>query len=117
MASIRGLRATLSSLRAANETRARVTALERREQVNAETIEALRAGLASVADLADQVEALRHRVDGLHQALVDADPQMSLDIVTAVRDDVRRLLVEITEAHNRAAAAIGDRPAGAGAQG
>ena len=50
----------------------------------------------------DQVRGIGESVDRLHQTLVEADPHMAYEIVTSVRDDVRSLLVEVTEQSNLA---------------
>jgi len=59
------------------------------------------------------VKGVSESVDRLHATLVEADPRQALDIVTAVRDDVRSLLVEVAEQANLAR----DRAIDAAAQG
>jgi hypothetical protein len=61
------------------------------------------------------VRGLGESVDRMHRTLVDADPQMALEIVTSVRDDVRGLLVTVAEQANlvrdQLAGTVGDAPA------
>jgi len=52
------------------------------------------------------LEIITAQVTSIHETLVEADPRMAYDIVTAVRDDVRNVLVEVTEQSNRVADAL-----------
>lgn len=56
--------------------------------------------LTEFQQLRDLANGVQQTVDRMHQTLVDADPQLALEIVTAVRDDVRSLLIEVTEQLN-----------------
>ena len=48
----------------------------------------------------DVVRGVSESVDRLHATLMEADPRQAIDIATAVRDDVRALLVEVAEQAN-----------------
>jgi hypothetical protein len=89
------VREFLASLKASPETRRRTGDLERDHRVL----------LATVRELQDQVEGLHRSIERMHQTLADADPQLALDIVTQVRDDVRGLMIEVTEQLNLEAGA------------
>ena len=65
--------------------------------------DALRELTQRVGHLEDRVASAVAALDRMHQTLVDADPRMAYDVVTAVRDDVRSLLIEVTEQSNLAA--------------
>jgi hypothetical protein len=56
--------------------------------------------LVRLANVEDIVRGLGESVDRMHRTLVESDPAMALDIVTAVRDDVRSLLVTVAEQAN-----------------
>jgi len=53
-----------------------------------------------LVNLENSVRGLSDSVDRLHQTMTEADPHMAYEIVTSVRDDVRSLLVEVTEQAN-----------------
>jgi hypothetical protein len=57
-----------------------------------ERIEALE---QAVAGLTGEIAEVRARVDQLHDAVVTSDPAVTREIVSAVRDDVQRLVVEV----------------------
>ncbi len=63
-------------------------------RLQAERLEALEQRVAALAAEAAKVQA---RVDQLEETLVAADPAMTRHIVTAVRDDVRRLVIEVNQ--------------------
>ena len=60
----------------------------------------LNEALVRVEHLENVARGLGESVDRMHQTLVEADPAMALEIVTAVRDDVRSLLVTVAEQAN-----------------
>jgi hypothetical protein len=65
------------------------------------------ASLAATAErAADHAEAAARLAEDAHQALVRADPAQALDIVTATRDELRRLSVDLTEQLNRLSAEV-----------
>lgn len=70
-------------------------------------VEQVRNAEALVAELAqrtrhaeDGVRGVEESVERLHRTLVEADPRLALDIATSMRDDLRKLLVEVTEQAN-----------------
>jgi hypothetical protein len=54
-----------------------------------------------IAESTRRLAALAQQVEGLHATLTGADPQMTLEIVSTVRDEVARLTIELTEQMNR----------------
>jgi hypothetical protein len=62
--------------------------------------------VARITAAAGHLEEISAQLASIHRTLADADPQMAYDIITAVRDDVQSVLVEVTEQSNRAAAAL-----------
>jgi hypothetical protein len=59
-----------------------------------------------IAETIRRVGALEQQIEQLHATLQGADPEMTLAIVTAVRDDVARLGTELTEQMNRTSAVL-----------
>jgi hypothetical protein len=88
---------TLRALRSLPSLRERVDALSDRVATLS----------ASTEQAARQAERAAHLAEEAHQALVRADPQQALDIVTATRDELRRLSVDLTEQMNRLSQAAG----------
>jgi hypothetical protein len=54
-----------------------------------------------LVNVENHLRGLSEQVDRLHQTMTEADPHMAYEIVTSVRDDVRALLVEVTEQANQ----------------
>jgi len=62
--------------------------------------------VARISAAAGHLEEISAQLSSIHRTLADADPQMAYEIITAVRDDVRSVLVEVTEQSNRVSAAL-----------
>ena len=81
---------------ALSSVRARLSGRSQIDQL-AETV----AELTRVANTAAaQAESALRIAEAAHHAVADADPRQSLEIVTATRDEVRRLTVDLTEQLN-----------------
>ncbi len=59
------------------------------------TIDHLREQGMEISQLRAEVAELAATVDRLHRTMVEADPQMALDVVNAVRADVAALAVSL----------------------
>lgn len=56
---------------------------------------------AAIVELGRRVAALEQQVESLHATLTSTDPQITLEIVTAVRSQVVELSTGLTEQMNR----------------
>ncbi|MCC6226242.1 MAG: hypothetical protein IT195_07540 [Microthrixaceae bacterium] len=99
-----GLRSFAAAIRHLATTRHEMIALARDQRA---LVQQVRDAEQTIDDLAqrtrhaeDLVAGLDASVERMHRTLVESDPRMALDIATAVRDDVRTLLVEVTEQAN-----------------
>ena len=61
---------------------------------------------ATANDAASRLRDVSAQLESVHRTLAEADPQLAYEIITTVRDDVRSLLVEVTEQSNRASAVL-----------
>ncbi len=95
----RSLRSYVGSVRDLPLLRDRLEVLERDQRVLGEQMTRMSAAAA-------QLEAISAQLSSIHRTLEEADPQMAYEIITAVRDDVRTLIVEVTEQSNRVGAAL-----------
>ena len=104
LGSIKRLPATDRELRVLLRDHRQLVEQVRRDQQRLEDAEhALRHAAA-------QVQGVQEAVDRLHATISEADPQMAYDIVLAVRDDVRTLLVQLTEQANATSGALRETP-------
>lgn len=69
-----------------------------------ERVDALADRVAALASTAEHAAAMAEEAQ---RALAGADPREALDIVTATRDELRRLSVDLTEQVNRLSEASG----------
>lgn len=117
MADTPRLRSFASALRHLPSTSRELITLGRDHRVLVEQMRRTETQLAELTQRMQRNEDLARgvseSVDRLHATLVEADPRQALDIVTAVRDDVRTLLVEVAEQANL----LRDRAIDAAAQG
>jgi hypothetical protein len=99
------LRSAVASFRALPGLRHQVLAARREYdqlvQQSRRDSQALAELTVRVSHAENQIAGILESIERMHQTLVEADPHMAYDIVTAVRDDVRALLVEVTEQANR----------------
>jgi hypothetical protein len=105
------LRSFAAAIMASDQTRRRTSDLERDHRML----------LATVHELQEQMGSVHRSIERMHQTLADADPQLSLEIVTQVRDDVRALMIDVTEQLNLDAGAprstVADSPEATAPQG
>jgi len=75
------------------------------------SLPAMRERLDALADRVATLSATTERAAAMaeeaHRALSGADPRQALDIVTATRDELRRLSIDLTEQMNRLSQAAG----------
>lgn len=117
MAASSRLRSFAAALAYLPRTRAELLTLSRDHQALVAQVRRFEERSAELLQRTEHAEAivagLDAAVERLHATLVEADPRQALDIVTAVRDDVRALLVEVAEQANLQR----DRAGASGAQG
>ena len=103
-------RSLASTLRHLPSLRAQLVTLTKDQRVLVQQVREVEDRLAEMTHrlqhAEDRANGVEEALARLHQTLVDADPQLAMEIVTAVRDDVRTLLVEVTEQANAASAAL-----------
>jgi len=97
------MRAAGGSLRTLPSLNRRLFVLEQQAQA---TQTALLEHTRQISETAQRAAALEHQVEHLHSVLTSVDPQMTLDIVTGVRDSVRELTVRLTEQANESNATL-----------
>lgn len=104
-------RATMGSFRTLPSLNRRLFHLE---QAAESTRTAMVEHSRQISETAQRAAALEHQVEHLHAVLTSVDPQMTLDIVTGVRDSVRDLTIRLAEQANESSASLA-RAGGPGA--
>ncbi len=96
-------RATMGSFRTLPSLNRRLFHLE---QAAESTRTAMVEHSRQISETAQRAAALEHQVEHLHAVLTSVDPQMTLDIVTGVRDSVRDLTIRLAEQANESSASL-----------
>ncbi|CAN5693738.1 hypothetical protein BH10ACT3_BH10ACT3_23910 [soil metagenome] len=94
-------RSTAGSVRAFPTFGRRMFFAEQRLEQIQQELDVLVRDRDTISESLRRLAALEQQVESLHAAVTGADPQMTLEIVSSVRDEVARLSIEMTEQLNR----------------